>query len=103
MHICNIHDELLLHDDEFSHLSDRVIIGLSSTNTVLSVFVVFGIILYAIYNQSLTYQQLRYQKCLDAHPVNRLSSDSGTPNKGFGATIKTLMSSFTQKKDKCTS
>lgn len=45
--------------------------------------------------------QLRYQKCLDAHPEGRMSAESGTPNKGIiGATIKTLMNSFTLKKDK---
>ncbi|XP_031640659.1 protein Fe65 homolog isoform X2 [Contarinia nasturtii] len=30
--------------------------------------------------------KLRYQKCLDAHPESRLSSDSTTPNKGVVAT-----------------
>lgn len=47
--------------------------------------------------------QLRYQKCLDAHPENRLSSESSTPTKGIGATIKILMNTFTLKKDKATS
>lgn len=47
--------------------------------------------------------KLRYQKCLDAHPENRLSSESSTPNKGIGATIKILMNTFTLKKDKATS
>lgn len=47
--------------------------------------------------------QLRYQKCLDAHPENRLSSESSTPSKGLGATIKNFMSSLTLKKDKASS
>lgn len=47
--------------------------------------------------------QLRYQKCLDAHPENRLSSESSTPSKGIGATLKNLMNTFTSKKDKSTS
>ncbi|XP_037033471.1 protein Fe65 homolog isoform X4 [Bradysia coprophila] len=47
--------------------------------------------------------KLRYQKCLDAHPENRLSSESSTPSKGIGATLKNLMNTFTSKKDKSTS
>ncbi|XP_037913861.1 protein Fe65 homolog isoform X2 [Hermetia illucens] len=47
--------------------------------------------------------KLRYQKCLDAHPENRLSSESSTPSKGLGATIKNFMSSLTLKKDKASS
>lgn len=44
--------------------------------------------------------QLRYQKCLDAHPESRLSCDSNTPSKGLGATLKNLMSTWTTKKDR---
>lgn len=44
--------------------------------------------------------KLRYQKCLDAHPESRNSTDSNTPSKGLGATIKNLMHTFTLKKDK---
>lgn len=49
--------------------------------------------------------QLRYQKCLDAHPEGsgRYSADSHTPGKGIGATLKNLMSSFSLKKDKASS
>lgn len=48
--------------------------------------------------------KLRYQKCLDAHPEGRLSSDSTTPNKGIGATIKNLMNTLSlNKKDRTNS
>lgn len=49
--------------------------------------------------------QLRYQKCLDAHPEGsgRYSADAHTPGKGIGATLKNLMSSFSLKKDKASS
>ncbi|XP_055320906.1 protein Fe65 homolog isoform X1 [Sitodiplosis mosellana] len=48
--------------------------------------------------------KLRYQKCLDAHPESRLSSDSTTPNKGIGATIKNLMNTLSlNKKDRTNS
>ncbi|GAB0096416.1 amyloid beta A4 precursor protein-binding family B member 2-like [Sergentomyia squamirostris] len=47
--------------------------------------------------------KLRYQKCLDAHPENRLLGEQQTPNKGLGATIKNLMNTFSLKKDKASS
>ncbi|XP_055707039.1 protein Fe65 homolog isoform X1 [Phlebotomus papatasi] len=47
--------------------------------------------------------KLRYQKCLDAHPENRLLADTQTPSKGLGATIKNLMNTFSLKKDKASS
>jgi amyloid beta A4 precursor protein-binding family B member 2 len=45
--------------------------------------------------------QLRYQKCLDAHPANsRTSADSQSPNsKGIGETLKNIMNTLTFKKD----
>lgn len=53
---------------------------------------------------SLFFEQLRYQKCLDAHPESRLSTDSNTPNKGLGATIKNLMNTLSlNKKDRACS
>lgn len=48
--------------------------------------------------------QLRYQKCLDAHPESGLSTDSSTPNTGLGATIKNLMNTLSlNKKDRACS
>lgn len=50
--------------------------------------------------------QLRYQKCLDAHPNHPGSQSSGdSPNstKGLGATIKNFVTSFALKKDKSSS
>lgn len=44
--------------------------------------------------------QLRYQKCLDAHPTARTSADSQSPNsKGIGETLKNIMNTLTFKKD----
>ncbi|XP_055919850.1 protein Fe65 homolog [Eupeodes corollae] len=45
--------------------------------------------------------KLRYQKCLDAHPENNFSFDSGTHSKGIGAAIKDIIHSLSLKKDKC--
>lgn len=49
--------------------------------------------------------QLRYQKCLDAHPANsRTSTDSQSPNsKSIGETLKNIMNTLTFKKDGSTS
>lgn len=57
-------------------------------------------------NMSSFLTQLRYQKCLDAHPnhPNReYIDDSPTSTKGLGATIKNFVSSFSLKKDKSSS
>lgn len=47
--------------------------------------------------------QLRYQKCLDAHPEGRQAAEGHTPSKGLGATIKNLMNTLSLKKDKASS
>lgn len=46
--------------------------------------------------------QLRYQKCLDAHPqgLGRSQSNLSTPAKSFSATLKSLVGSLTGRKGK---
>lgn len=46
--------------------------------------------------------QLRYQKCLDAHPQGLARSQSGaqTPGKTIGAALKSLVGSLTGRKGK---
>lgn len=43
--------------------------------------------------------QLRYQKCLDAHP-GRTAMSINTPGKGIGATLKSLVGTLTGRKAK---
>lgn len=54
-------------------------------------------------NLSILLLQLRYQKCLDAHPQGvaggpRAPAGSQTPGKGLGATLKSLVGSLTGRK-----
>jgi amyloid beta (A4) precursor protein-binding family B protein 2 (Fe65-like) len=46
--------------------------------------------------------QLRYQKCLDAHPtgLGRGLAEAHTPGRGLGATLKSLVGSLTGRKGK---
>lgn len=43
--------------------------------------------------------QLRYQKCLDAHP-GRATAGAGAQGKGLGATIKSLVSGLTGRRSR---
>ena len=43
--------------------------------------------------------QLRYQKCLDAHPTARTSAEQSPNSKGIGETLKNIMNTLTFKKD----
>ncbi|XP_014294249.1 protein Fe65 homolog [Halyomorpha halys] len=44
--------------------------------------------------------KLRYQKCLDAHPQNLLTTDSKSPTKSISATLKSFVGSWTGRKVK---
>lgn len=48
--------------------------------------------------------QLRYQKCLDAHPqgLGRSQSSIQTPGKSLGATLKSIVGSLTGRKGRVT-